>query len=46
MESITAFGIEYSIKTVPGFIYIDGDIVNIKCDLSMQEVEIKTVINK
>ena len=46
MEGITAFRNEYDIPTVPGFIYTNGDTVNVKCDSSMSEEEIKTFINK
>jgi predicted bacteriocin transport accessory protein len=46
MEDITAFRNEYDIPTVPGFIYTNGDIVNVKCDSSMPEEEIKAFMNK
>ncbi len=41
MKGITAFRNEYNIPTVPGFIYTNGDTVNVKCDSSMSEEEIK-----
>ena len=46
LEGITAFRNEYNIPTVPGFIYTNGDTVNVKCDSSMTEEEIKGFINK
>jgi predicted bacteriocin transport accessory protein len=46
MEGITAFRNEYNIPTVPGFIYTNGATVNVKCDSSMPEEEIKAFINK
>ena len=46
MEGITAFRNEYDIPTVPGFIYTNGDTVNVKCDSSMSEEEIKAFMNK
>ncbi|GKV65050.1 MULTISPECIES: thioredoxin domain-containing protein [Sporosarcina] len=46
MEGITAFRKEYNIPTVPGFIYTNGDAVNVKCDSSMSEAEIKAYMNK
>lgn len=46
MEGITAFRNEYSIPTVPGFIYTDGENVRVKCDSSMPEEEIKAFMNK
>ena len=46
MEGITAFRNEYDIPTVPGFIYTKGDTVNVKCDSSMPEEEIKSFMNK
>ncbi|RID88421.1 thiol reductase thioredoxin [Peribacillus asahii] len=46
MEGITAFRNEYDIPTVPGFIYTNGDTVNVKCDSSMPEEEIKVFMNK
>ncbi|WNS76800.1 thiol reductase thioredoxin [Bacillus sp. DTU_2020_1000418_1_SI_GHA_SEK_038] len=46
LEGITAFRNEYDIPTVPGFIYTNGDTVNVKCDSSMTEEEIKAFMNK
>lgn len=46
MEGIAAFRNEYDIPTVPGFIYTNGDTVNVKCDSSMPEEEIKAFMNK
>ncbi|AXH99151.1 thiol reductase thioredoxin [Sporosarcina sp. PTS2304] len=46
MDGITAFRKEYDIPTVPGFIYTNGDTVNVKCDSSMPEKEIKAFMNK
>jgi len=46
MNGITAFRKEYNIPTVPGFIYTKGDTVNVKCDSSMSEEEIKAFMNK
>ncbi len=46
MEGITAFRNEYDIPTVPGFIYTNGDKVNVECDSSMPEEAIKSFINK
>ncbi len=46
MEGITAFRNKYDIPTVPGIIFTDGDIVNVKCDSSMPEEDIKAFINK
>lgn len=46
MEGITAFRNEYNIPTVPGFIYTNDEIINVKCDSSMPEEEIKTFMNK
>ena len=46
MDGITAFRNEYNIPTVPGFIYTNGDTVNVKCDSSMSEDEIKSFMNK
>ena len=46
MEGITAFRNEYDIPTVPGFIYTNGKTVNVKCDSSMPEEEIKDFMNK
>ncbi len=46
MEGITALRNEYTIPTVPGFIYTKGDTVRVKCDSSMDEEEIKAFMNK
>ncbi|PIC63737.1 thiol reductase thioredoxin [Sporosarcina sp. P13] len=46
MEGISAFRKKYDIPTVPGFIYTNGDTVNVKCDSSMPEEEIKAFMNK
>ncbi|WP_100407724.1 thioredoxin domain-containing protein [Bacillus solitudinis] len=46
MEGITAFRNEYDIPTVPGFIFTNGDTVNVKCDSSMPEKEINAFMNK
>lgn len=46
IEGITAFRSKYSIPTVPGFIFTSGEIVNVKCDSSMSEEEIKAFMNK
>lgn len=46
LEGITAFRNEYNIPTVPGFIYTNGETVNVKCDSSMSEEDIKAFINK
>ncbi|MFD2117877.1 thiol reductase thioredoxin [Paenibacillus yanchengensis] len=46
MKGIAAFRNEYDIPTVPGFIYTNGDTVNVKCDSSMPEEEIKSFMNK
>ena len=46
MEGITAFRNEYDIPTVPGFIYTNGDKVNVECDSSMPEEAIKSFMNK
>jgi len=46
MKGITAFRNEYDIPTVPGFIFTNGDTVNVKCDSSMPEEEIKAYMNK
>lgn len=46
MEGITAFREKYSIPTVPGFIYTNGAAVNVRCDSSMIEEEIKAFMNK
>lgn len=46
MEGITSFRNEYDIPTVPGFIFTNGDTVNVKCDSSMPEEEIKAFMKK
>jgi predicted bacteriocin transport accessory protein len=46
MKGITAFRNEYDIPTVPGFIFTNGNTVNVKCDSSMREEEIKAFMNK
>ena len=46
MKGVSAFRSEYDIPTVPGFIYTNGDTVNVKCDSSMSEEEIKSFMNK
>lgn len=46
MEGITAFRNKYNIPTVPGFLYTNGETVNVKCDSSMSEEEIKGFMNK
>ena len=46
MEGVTSFRNEYDIPKVPGFIYTNGDTVNVKCDSSMSEEEIKAYMNK
>lgn len=46
MEGITAFRQEYDIPTVPGFIYSNGGTVNVRCDSSMTEEEIKAFMNR
>ncbi|MBD3109120.1 thiol reductase thioredoxin [Bacillus sp. AGMB 02131] len=46
MVGITAFRNEYDIPTVPGFIFTKGNIVNVKCNSSMSEEEIKAFMNK
>ena len=46
MEGITAFRNEYDIPTVPGFVFTNGDTINVKCDSSMSEEEIKAYMNK
>lgn len=45
-KGITGFRNEYDIPTVPGFIYTNGDTVNVKCDSSMPEDEIKSFMKK
>ena len=45
MEGITALRKEYNIPTVPGFIYTNGDTVNLQCDSSMSEEEIQPFMN-
>lgn len=46
MKGITAFRKEYNIPTVPGFIYTNGDTVNVECESSMSEEAIKAFMNK
>lgn len=46
MKEIMAFRKKYGIPTVPGLIYSNGDTVNVKCESSMTEEEIKTFKNK
>ena len=46
MKGITAFRNKYDIPTVPGFIFINGDTVNVECESSMSEEAIKTFMNK
>lgn len=46
MEGIKAFRTKYDIPTVPGFIYTNGETVNVKCDSTMSEEEIKEFMNK
>ena len=46
MDGITAFRNKYDTPTVPGFIFTNGDTVNVKCDSSMPEEEIKAYMNK
>lgn len=46
MKGITAFRNEYNIPTVPGFIYTNGETVNVRCDSSMPEDEIKAFMHK
>lgn len=48
MDGITAFRNEYDIPTVPGFIFTNGSggTVDVKCDSSMPEEEIKAFMNK
>lgn len=46
MEGITAFRNQYDIPTVPGFIYSNGATINVKCDSSMPEEEIRAFMNK
>ena len=46
MKGISAFRSEYKIPTVPGFIYKNGDTVNVKSDSSMSEDAIKAFMNK
>lgn len=45
-EGVTAFRNKYNIPTVPGFIFTNGDTVNVKCDSSMSEEEIIDFMNK
>lgn len=46
MDGIKAFRDTYNIPTVPGFIYTNGDTVNVKCDSSMSEEDIKAFMHK
>ncbi|ARF16894.1 thiol reductase thioredoxin [Sporosarcina sp. P3] len=46
MKGVSTFRNEYGIPTVPGFIYTNGDTVNVKCDSSMSEEEIKSFMHK
>lgn len=46
MEGIMDFRGEYNIPTVPGFIYKNGDTVNVRCDSSMTEEEIRAFMNR
>lgn len=46
MTGVSDFRKEYNIPTVPGFIYTNGDTMNVKCESSMSEEEIKTYMNK
>ena len=41
LEELAAFRSEYGIPTVPGFLYIKDGKVEVKCDSSMSEEEIK-----
>lgn len=45
MKGITVFRNKYDIPTVPGFIFTNGDAVNVKCDSSMPEEEIKAIMD-
>ncbi|MEK6268945.1 MAG: thiol reductase thioredoxin [Planococcus sp. (in: firmicutes)] len=46
MPGITSLRNEFNIPTVPGFIYTNGNTVNVKCDSSMDNEEIKAFMNK
>ncbi len=46
MKGITSFRTAYGIPTVPGFIYSNGATLNVKCDSSMSEDEIKAYMHK
>lgn len=46
MKGVSAFRNEYDIPTVPGFVYTNGDTVNVKSDSSMSEDAIKAFMNK
>ena len=46
MKGVSAFRDKYNIPTVPGLIYSNGETVNVKCESSMTEEEIKTFMNK
>ncbi|MGM0900613.1 MAG: thiol reductase thioredoxin [Bacillota bacterium] len=46
MGGITSFRNEYGILTVPGFIFTNGDTVNVKCDSSMTVEEINAFMKK
>lgn len=46
MDGVMAFRGEYGIPTVPGLLFTDGDTVNVKCDSSMSEEEIKAFMHK
>lgn len=46
MDGISALRRQYNIPTVPGFIYTNGDTVNVQCDSSMSENDIKAFMNK
>lgn len=46
MDGITAFRNKYNIPTVPGFIYTNANTVNVKCDSSMSEEDIKAFMHK
>lgn len=46
IEGIMAFRDQYNIPTVPGFIYTNGDQVNVRCDSTMPEEEIKAFMNR
>lgn len=46
MKGVSAFRSEYDIPTVPGFIYKNGDTVNVISDSSMSEDAIKAYMHK